>query len=115
MFDFSFNNLTREIIHIAYNKKQLTYLECKYQFSLGVLEDSSYLNNQNVGRIINKIGFGEDVEISMSSGKQTIESKIGKIIFKNGLAKGEVSGMWDVPNVTFMMAILVNSCSKDLR
>ncbi|MBT7897137.1 MAG: hypothetical protein HN564_09045 [Flavobacteriales bacterium] len=48
------DNLTREIIHIAYNKKQLTYLECKYQFSLGVLEDSSYLNDNILGKFFDR-------------------------------------------------------------
>ena len=30
--DANEKDLTREIIHIAYHKKELTYLECKYQF-----------------------------------------------------------------------------------
>jgi len=47
-------DMTREIIEIAYNKKQLTYLECKHQFSLGVLEDSSYLNDNILGKFFDK-------------------------------------------------------------
>ena len=45
---------TREIIHIAYHRKELTYLECKYQFSLGVLEDKKYLNDNILGKFFDK-------------------------------------------------------------
>ena len=48
------DDLTREIIHIAYNKKELTYLECKYQFTLGVLESKSYLNDNILGKFFDK-------------------------------------------------------------
>ena len=48
------NDLTREIIHIAYHKKELTYLECKYQFSLGVLEDKKYLNDNILGKFFDR-------------------------------------------------------------
>jgi hypothetical protein len=48
------DDLTREIIHIAYHKKELTYLECKYQFSLGVLEDKSYLNDNILGKFFDR-------------------------------------------------------------
>ena len=44
----------REIIHIAYHKKELTYLECKYQFSLGVLEDKKYLNDNILGKFFDR-------------------------------------------------------------
>ena len=37
-------DLHRQILQIAYNKKELTYLECKYQFVLEVLENKKYLN-----------------------------------------------------------------------
>ena len=43
-------DLTREILEIAYHKKELTYLECKYQFTLGVLESRSYLNDNILGK-----------------------------------------------------------------
>ena len=48
------DDLTREIIHIAYHKKELTYLECKYQFSLGVLEDKKYLNDNILGKFFDR-------------------------------------------------------------
>ena len=47
-------DLTREIIQIAYHKKELTYLECKYQFTLGVLERRSYLNDNILGKFFDK-------------------------------------------------------------
>ena len=50
----SSDDLTREIIHIAYHKKELTYLECKYQFSLGVLEDKKYLNDNILGKFFDR-------------------------------------------------------------
>ena len=43
-------DLKREILEIAYHKKELTYLECKYQFTLGVLESISYLNYNILGK-----------------------------------------------------------------
>ena len=48
------DDLTREIIHIAYHKKELTYLECKYQFSLGVLENKKYLNDNILGKFFDR-------------------------------------------------------------
>tara|TARA_R110002167_G_scaffold106766_2_gene273544 strand:+ start:920 stop:1348 length:429 start_codon:yes stop_codon:yes gene_type:complete len=48
------DDLERKIIHIAYHKKELTYLECKYQFSLGVLEDKKYLNDNILGKFFDK-------------------------------------------------------------
>ena len=47
-------DLTREILEIAYHKKELTYLECKYQFTLGVLESKSYLNDNILGKFFDK-------------------------------------------------------------
>ena len=47
-------DLTREILEIAYHKKELTYLECKYQFTLGVLESSEYLNDNILGKFFDK-------------------------------------------------------------
>ena len=52
--DANEEDLTREIIHIAYHKKELTYLECKYQFTLGVLESRSYLNDNILGKFFDK-------------------------------------------------------------
>ena len=47
-------DLTREILEIAYHKKELTYLECKYQFTLGVIESRSYLNDNILGKFFDK-------------------------------------------------------------
>ena len=47
-------DLKREILEIAYHKKELTYLECKYQFTLGVLEKKSYLNDNILGKFFDK-------------------------------------------------------------
>lgn len=41
--------LSREIIEIAYSKKQLTYLEIKLQFVNGVLENPDIWINDNIG------------------------------------------------------------------
>ena len=43
-----------EILEIDYHKKELTYLECKYQFTLGVLESRSYLNDNILGKFFDK-------------------------------------------------------------
>lgn len=40
---------TREILHYAFNKLQLTYLEAKYQFLEEVLEKDDYLNDNILG------------------------------------------------------------------
>lgn len=40
----------RVILQYAYSKTQLTYLEAKYQFMLGVLEDDNYLNQNILGK-----------------------------------------------------------------
>ena len=47
-------DLTREILEIAYHKKELTYLECKWQFVLKVLEDKGYLNDNILGKFFDK-------------------------------------------------------------
>ena len=47
-------DLKREILEIDYHKKELTYLECKYQFTLGVLESRSYLNDNILGKFFDK-------------------------------------------------------------
>ena len=52
--DANEEDLTREILEIAYHKKELTYLECKYQFTLGVLESRSYLNDNILGKFFDK-------------------------------------------------------------
>ena len=48
------DEFSREILEIAYNKKQLTYLECKYQFTLGVIESSEWLNDNILGKFFDK-------------------------------------------------------------
>jgi hypothetical protein len=45
---------TREIIQLVYNKKLLTYFECKYQFVYGVLEDNKWKNNNVLGKFFKK-------------------------------------------------------------
>ena len=52
--DANKEDLTREILEVAYHKKELTYLECKYQFTLGVLESRSYLNDNILGKFFDK-------------------------------------------------------------
>ena len=47
-------DLKREILENAYHKKELTYLEWKYQFTLGVLENRSYLNDNILGKFFDK-------------------------------------------------------------
>lgn len=46
--------LTREILEFADTKIQLTYLECRYQFILKVLEDKQYLNDNILGKFYSK-------------------------------------------------------------
>ena len=48
------HELKREIIATATDKKHLTYLECKHQFALGVLEKSEYLNDNILGKFFDK-------------------------------------------------------------
>lgn len=49
---------TREILAYAFNKIQLTYLEAKYQFSTGCLEDERYINDNILGSFYRgNIGF----------------------------------------------------------
>lgn len=45
----------REILQLAFNKKQLTYLECKYLFSYSVLEHpNEYFNDNILGKFFSK-------------------------------------------------------------
>ena len=48
------HELNREILDIAFDKKHLTYLECKHQFALSVLEKSEYLNDNILGKFFDK-------------------------------------------------------------
>ena len=52
--DANKEDLTRQILQIAYNKKELTYLECKYQFIWEVLEDKKYLNDNILGKFYDR-------------------------------------------------------------
>jgi hypothetical protein len=47
-------DLSRQILQFAFNKKELTYLECKWQFSLGVLESREYINDNILGKFFDK-------------------------------------------------------------
>lgn len=40
----------RTILQYAFSKSELTYLEAKYQFMLGVLEKENYLNQNILGK-----------------------------------------------------------------
>ena len=42
--------IKREILHICYSKRDLSYYECKYQFTLGVLENDEFLNGNILGK-----------------------------------------------------------------
>jgi hypothetical protein len=44
----------REILELAFEKKRLTYLENKYLFTLEVLEDKRYFNDNIEGRYFKK-------------------------------------------------------------
>jgi hypothetical protein len=45
------NEFTREILQLVYDKKLLTYYECKYMFAFGVLEQpKKYLNSNILGK-----------------------------------------------------------------
>jgi hypothetical protein len=48
------DEFTREIIHFVTNKKQLTYYECKYQFTYGVLESDEFTNSNILGKFYSK-------------------------------------------------------------
>ena len=48
------NDLERKILQVAFNKKELTYLECKWQFVLEVLETNKYLNDNILGKFFDK-------------------------------------------------------------
>ena len=52
--DANKEDLERKILQVAYNKKELTYLECKYQFVLEVLEDKKYLNDNILGKFYDR-------------------------------------------------------------
>jgi len=47
-------DLERKILQVAFNKKELTYLECKYQFILEVLETPKYLNDNILGKFYDR-------------------------------------------------------------
>jgi len=44
------DEFTREIIDFGTSKKHLTYLECKYLFNYGVLEEDIWLNSNILGK-----------------------------------------------------------------
>jgi hypothetical protein len=48
------DEFSREIIHFVFDKKLLTYFECKYQFSLGVLESEEWMNSSILGKFYKK-------------------------------------------------------------
>jgi hypothetical protein len=48
------SEFTREIIQLVYNKKLLTYFECKYQFTYGVLENPEWINSNVLGKFFTK-------------------------------------------------------------
>ncbi len=48
------SDFKRHILQLAYSKKELTYLENKYLFSLEVLESEEYLNDNIEGRYFKK-------------------------------------------------------------
>ena len=52
--DANDDDLERKILQVAYNKKELTYLECKYQFILEVLETPKYLNDNILGKFYDR-------------------------------------------------------------
>ena len=47
-------DLKRKILQVAFNKKELTYLECKWQFVLEVLETNKYLNDNILGKFYDR-------------------------------------------------------------
>jgi hypothetical protein len=53
--DGKHDEFTREILQIVNNKKLLTYYECKYLFTYGVLEHSvEYFNDNILGKFFRK-------------------------------------------------------------
>lgn len=44
----------REIIQFVFNKKLLTYYECKYQFTYSVLESEEWINTNILGKFYSK-------------------------------------------------------------
>ena len=47
-------DLEKKILQLAFNKKELTYLECKWQFVLEVLETNKYLNDNILGKFYDR-------------------------------------------------------------
>ena len=47
-------DLERKILQVAFHKKELTYLECKYQFIFEVLEDKKYINDNILGKFYDR-------------------------------------------------------------
>ena len=45
--------IKREILAICVSKTELSYMECKYQFSYGVLESDEFLNGNILGKFYN--------------------------------------------------------------
>jgi hypothetical protein len=45
---------TREILLFVSNKKLLTYYECKFQFTLSVLENDKWMNTNILGKFFSK-------------------------------------------------------------
>jgi len=48
------DDFRREILQVAYSKKELTYLECKWQFKYEVLELDEFLNYNILGKFFDK-------------------------------------------------------------
>jgi len=47
--------IKRFILEICFSKLELSYMECKYQFTLAVLEKKEFLNGNILGRFYKKI------------------------------------------------------------
>ena len=47
-------DLERKILQLAFNKKELTYLECQWQLVLEVLETNKYLNDNILGKFYDR-------------------------------------------------------------
>lgn len=48
------HTIEKEIIHLCYSKKQMSYYELKYQMMYNVLEDDTYYNSNIMGRYFKK-------------------------------------------------------------
>lgn len=55
----------REILHICYDKKLLTYFECKYLFEYSVLEHPEIFINDNILGKFFSVDFPKNTEISL--------------------------------------------------